>query len=116
MVLIVAGLATMAFSIIWPRMAPPSDRWSKEQAAALEEAEDQFRQAFATPPEERQPGDLDNAEQRYRALLSSRQEALGSRVRIALVLQMLGVGTGLIGSVWLILRQDEAPNRPPDQA
>lgn len=105
--LIAAGMAVMAVATAWPRLAS-NPNWTPEQAQAYEQAMRQYNRAAPPAAAEDSPSPPDPAVERYRKLRQQREEALGARVWASMLLQMLGVGLGLIGSVWLILRQNEA--------
>ena len=105
---IVLGMALIAGSIVWSRLPASAAVWTPEQAEAYEKAAQDFHRMASSPPTPENEEPRRQAEQRYQQLRSDLEDARGGSAWIGMVLQMLGVGLGLVGSVWLILRQNQA--------
>lgn len=110
-VLILAGLVLIATSIAWSKSVPGNSNWTPQKAQQYEKAARDFHALASTPPSEETNAARQEAEQHYQQLRTELEAARGSRVRWGLVLQMLGVGLALVGSVALIVRQNQAEDR-----
>lgn len=108
-ILVIAlGAVVLVASIAWPRLAPPSTAWTDQKAEAYAQASRRLHAAASAPETAENQGELQAAEQEYATLRAELDHARGGYATLSLVLQMLGVGIGLIGAVWLILRQNQA--------
>ena len=105
---IACGLAVIAGSIVLQQSPSPESGWTPDKAAAYQQASEDLvklsKQPGVAPDDPRRRA----AEQRYDELREELNQARGGAVLVGMVLQMLGVGLGLIGAVWLILRQNQA--------
>ncbi|TWT74488.1 hypothetical protein Pla123a_33110 [Posidoniimonas polymericola] len=111
---IVLGLVVIAGSSVVQRLPKTDAGWTLEQEAELREAADQlveFDQNEVAPDDPQRQ----DVQTRYDALYEELKQARGGSLMAAMILQMLGVGLGLVGSVWLILRQNQAEDRQAER-
>lgn len=108
---IASGLAVIVGSIILQQTPNPNAVWTPEKVAEYQQVYDELMDLVGRQDIPRDDARRVAVEQRYSELQEELNQARGPAVVVGMVLQMLGVGLGLVGSVWLIVRQNQAADQ-----
>lgn len=115
-VCIALGMIVIAGSSVVPRLPKPDSSWTPEKAAEFQQTSEQLVELSKDPEIGPEDPHRQEVQARYEELRGELTEARGGLVAVGMILQMLGVGLGLVGAVWLIVRQNQVEDRAAEPA